>query len=202
ARSANTPARVSARATSVAPTSVRAVSSKDMRRPLPGVHVHGHRDTVRDHVEDGRALLRSIDELAQLLRGRVARDPKGDADALEPVAVLVREPERPLDVHVALERGLDLGEMDTASGGHVHERRRQTRGQRMQEELGRIRSRVGAQEDCGLARIDHEGFAARGVLRAGRVEVPDRRSVVGAADPSVARAELELSEYWLLLEDD
>src|SRR5262249_57194011 len=52
-----------------------------------------------------------------------------------------------------------------------------------------------------LARIDVEGFAARGVLRAGGVEVPDRRSVVGAADPSVALAELELSEHWLLFEE-
>src|SRR5206468_11126732 len=74
--------------------------------------LHRDRDAVRDHVEDSRALLCSVDQVAQLLLRRVARDPERDVDLLEPVAEVVGETERSLDVHLALERRLDLGQPD------------------------------------------------------------------------------------------
>ena len=52
----------------------------------------GHRDghAVGDHVVDGRALPGALHDLAELLLGRVAGHAERDADALEPVARLVR----------------------------------------------------------------------------------------------------------------
>ena len=116
---------------------------------------------------------------------------KRHADAREAVADLVGEAERAADVHVALERRLDLGQAHLARRRDVDERRRQARGQRVQQVLGRVRAGVGAEQDGRLAGVDRERLGARGVLLAGAVEALDRRAVVGAVDPAVAGAELE-----------
>src|SRR4029453_17560693 len=77
-------------------------------------HVHRHGDTVGDHVEDGRAPLCTFDDLSQLLLRRVALDPERDTDLLEAVAVVVREAECTLQVHVSYERRLNFGTGDGA----------------------------------------------------------------------------------------
>ena len=149
---------------------------------------------LRDHVEHGRALLGSFDDLAQLLLRRVAADAEADADLLEAVAVLVRQSERSLHVHVALERRLDLRQVHAAGGGDVDERRRQARGERVQQVLGRVGAGVAAEQDRRLAGVDHELVGARRVLLVGCVEVADRGAVVRSVDPPVPRAELELGD--------
>src|SRR6266545_809969 len=101
-------------------------------------HVHRDGDAVRHHVEHGRALVRARDDLAQLLVGRVALDAEGDANLLEAVAVVVREPEGSLYVHVALERRLDLGQVHAPGGGDVDERGGEAGGERMQQVLRRV----------------------------------------------------------------
>ena len=111
---------------------------------------------VRDHVEDRRALLRARHDLAQLLLRRVAGEAERDADALEPVAVVVVEPERAAHVHVALEGRLDLLQPHAARGGDVDERRGQARGERVQQVLGGVRAGVGAEQDRRLAGVEHE----------------------------------------------
>ena len=161
----------------------------ERRPPLRGAQsvvdldVDGH--AVGDHVEDGRARLGALDDLAQLLGRRVALDAEGHADALEAVARLVVDAQRAAHVHVALERRLDRREPHLARRGDVDDRRRQARGQRVQQVLGRVRAGVGAEQDRRLARVELERLAAAGVLAAGGVEALDRRAVVGAVDPAV-----------------
>src|SRR5690348_603336 len=98
ARLANSSASRSAIRTSRAPASVVAVSSNmsSARRDLDG-----HRHAVGDHVVDGRARLGPLDDLAELLRRRVAADPERDPDLLEAVAGLVVDAERAAHVHFA-----------------------------------------------------------------------------------------------------
>src|SRR5215218_22284 len=163
-------------------------------------HVHRDGNTVRDHVEHGRTLRGTLDDLAQLLLGRVAREAEGDADSLEAVAVVVRQPERALHVHVALERRLDLGQVHSARGGDVHQRRRQAGGQRVQQVLRGIGAGIRADQDRGLARVDDELLRSRRVLLVRRVEVADRGAVVRPVDPPVPCAELELRERRVVLD--
>src|SRR5207249_7828799 len=159
----------------------------------------GH--AVGDHVVDGRALPRPVDNLAELLLRRVARHAERHADALEPVAGLVVHAEGAAHVHVAGEGRLDRPELHLARPGHVDDRRRQAGGERVQQVLGRVGAGVGSQQDRRLARVDVEVLAACGVLAARGVEALDRRAVVGAVDPAVGRAELELRELRLRLSD-
>ena len=88
--------------------------------------------------------------------GRVALDLEGHADAREAVAHLVGEAERAADVHVALERRLDLGQAHLARGRDVDQRRRQARRERVQQRLGRVGAGVDAEQDGRLAGVDGE----------------------------------------------
>src|SRR3954470_9746290 len=106
APSASSAASVSASRTRRAPGSVLAVSSTMSAGDQSDLDRHA----VGHHVEHGRPGLGALDDLAQLLLRRVALDLEADADPGEAVAHLVGETERAADVHVALQRGLDLGE--------------------------------------------------------------------------------------------
>src|ERR671937_939814 len=100
ARLAKSSASTSAIWTRRSPASVLAVSSNmsvirsgaAAGPPPPGSSVggdlDGDRDAVGDHVVDGRARLGPLDDLAQLVLGRVAAHPKRHPDALKPVARL------------------------------------------------------------------------------------------------------------------
>jgi hypothetical protein len=91
-------------------------------------------------------------------------------------------------------------ELDLARRGDVDDRGRQAGGERVQQVLGRVGAGVGAEQDRRLARVDHERLAASGVFAAGGVEALDRRAVVGAVDPAVGGAELELGQLGLGLD--
>jgi hypothetical protein len=67
----------------------------------------------------------------------------------------------------------------------------------VQQVLGRVGAGVGAEQDRRLAGVDHERLAAAGVLAARGIEALDRRAVVGAVDPAVGGAELELRQLRL-----
>src|SRR5215207_2241865 len=176
---------------------VIATGGRDGSRP-PSGSVSGDLDgdghAVGDHVVDGRALLGALDDLAQLLGGRVAGDAERDADALEAVARLIVDAERAAHVHVAGQRRLDRRELHLARRGDVDDRGCQARGQRVQQVLGGVWPGVGAEQDRRLARVELECLAAAGVLAAGGIEALDRRAVVGSVDPAVAGAELELRQ--------
>ena len=129
------------------------------------------RHAVRDHVEDGGAAP------ARARRSRAA-SPRGASPLIlkftrmreKPLRTSSERPRRAADVHVALERRLDLGQPHLARGGDVHERRRQAGGERVQQVLGRVRAGVGAEQDRGLAGVDGERLGARAVLLPGAVE--------------------------------
>jgi hypothetical protein len=152
----------------------------------------------RDHVVDGRALPGSLHDLAERLLRRVAAHPERHADALEPVARLVVNAESAAYVHVAREGGFDGAELHLARRGDIDDRGRQAGGERVQQVLGRVWAGVPAEQDRRLARVEPELLAPGRVLAARRVEVLDRRAVVGAVDPAVARPELKLRELGLL----
>ena len=101
-----------------------------------------------------------------------------------PLRTSSETPRAAADVHVALERGLDLGQPHLARGGDVDERRGEAGGQRVQQVLGRVRAGVGAEQDRGLAGVDGELLDARAVLLPGAVEALDRGAVVGAVRSS------------------
>ena len=163
-------------------------------------HLDSDGDAVGDHVVDGRALLGALHDLAELLLGRVAADPEGHADVLEPVAGLVVDAECTAHVHVAGERRLNRRELHLARRGYVHDRGGQTCRERVQQVLRRVRAGVGAEQNGRLARVDLEALAAARVLAARRVEVLDRRAVVRTAEPAVGGTELELRQLRLLLD--
>src|SRR4051794_38345334 len=83
-----------------------------------GIDLDRHRDAVGHDVEDGRAGLRLLDDLAKLL-GVVAPELEADPDLLVAVADVVVEAEDPEQVDVALDGGLDLGEVDLPRRGDV-----------------------------------------------------------------------------------
>jgi len=78
-------------------------------------------------------------------------------------------PSAPPHVHVAGQGRLDGAQRNLARRGHVDDRRGQARGERVQQVLGGIGARVGAEEDRGLARVELERLDARAVLPAGGV---------------------------------
>ena len=103
------------------------------------------RHAVGEHVVDGRALARLLDDLAQLL-GVVALHVEGDLDLLVAVADLLGQAEDAEQVDVALDGGGDLGEVHAARGGDVGHAGGQAGGQGVQQVLDRRRAVVGADE--------------------------------------------------------
>jgi hypothetical protein len=89
---------------------------------------HGH--TVRQHVVDGRAGARLLDDLAQLLGRRVATHREAHSDLLEAVANGVRQAEDPVEVNVTFDGRLDRLEVDPARRGDVADAGREARGER------------------------------------------------------------------------
>ena len=154
-------------------------------------HVHRDGDAVRDHVEDGRALLCARDDLPQLLlrrvdlrrgrrrgsaRSRCGTRPRGRVRPARPCRLRASTPPR-------------------SGGRRGRRRRRRARwsGRRRARAAGTRpgSARVAAEQDCRLAGIDHELVSAGSVLLVRGVEVADRRAVVRAVDPAVPRPELE-----------
>ena len=142
-------------------------------------------------------LLRVLDDRAQLLGRRVALDRERAADLGEAVAVGVVEAEAAAHVHVALEGRGDLGQADLAGRRAVDERRRQARGERVQQVLGRVRAGVGAEQHGGLAGVEQEGLACGSCPPRRRREALDGGAVVGAVEPLVGGAEGERAELGL-----
>jgi hypothetical protein len=76
----------------------------------------------------------------------------------------------------------------------VDERCREAPGERVQDILDRVRGPVAGEQHGRLVVVEDERLAARVVLLARAVERLDLRAVVPAAEPVVARAELEAAE--------
>ena len=148
----------------------------------------------------GGAGARLLDDLAQLLRRRVALDGEGDANALVAVADLSREAEDAAQVHVAFDRGLDLGERHAARGGDVGDAADDAGAEAVEQVLDRRRRVVVADQDRRVIGVNREGPLV-GVLAAGAAEGLDRPLAVRALQPAVRGAELELRERRVLLDD-
>jgi len=109
-------------------------------------------------------------------------------------------PSAPPHVHVAGQGRLDGAQRNLARRGHVDDRRGQARGERVQQVLGGIGARVGAEEDRGLARVELERLDARAVLPAGGVEALDRRALCAPSiQRFVARNWNRASSGWALI---
>jgi hypothetical protein len=70
----------------------------------------------------------------------------------------------------------------------------------VQQELHRGGRVVAADQDRRVIRVEGEGQGAAGVLLACTIEALNRAAIMGAADPLVAGAELELRDFWLRLD--
>ena len=155
---------------------------------------------LRDHVEDRRARLGALDDLAQLLGRGVALDAEADADALEAVAVRRRRgrggrarpcrPRAPTRPRSAARRGRRRRRPASWSG------RRRARAAGTRPGWRRCRCRAGS---AGSPASSVERLLARDVLLAGAVEVLDRGAVVGAVDPVVAARNWKMPSSGLAL---
>ena len=136
--------------------------------------------------------------LAELV-GVVAPHLEADFDLLVAVADLVGQAEDPEQVDVALDGGLDLGQVHAACRGDVGQAGRQAGGQGMEHELDRGRGAVGADEHGRVVGVVDVHLLVRHLLH-GAVEAVDRGLVVRAADPPVRGAELELGDVAVALD--
>src|SRR4051794_17676433 len=153
-------------------------------------NVDGDGHGVADGVADGR-VAREAGELGELVVGEVAGDLEGDTDLLEAGARGLVEPEEAAQVDVALDRGLQAFEHDSAGGRVIDDRARQARGEGLEQVFARVGSVVLAEEHRRPVGVEDERLHARGVLLAGAVEALDGGAVVAAVDPVVAGTELE-----------
>ena len=119
-----------------------------------------------------------------------------DPDGFVPVADLGVQTQDAEQVDVALDGCGDLVEVDAAGGGDVGQAAHEAGAQRVEQQLGRGRSVVGADEHRRVVGADH-GLALVEVLLAGSIEATDGALVVGAAHPAVGGAELEARDLRL-----
>src|SRR5262245_11969902 len=136
--------------------------SSELRCPAPmNTAMHHHdpsvrgdadvdRNTVGEHVEDGRSGHTLLDDAAQLFGGRIARDVKADSDPLVAVSDLVRQSENAQQIDVAFYPRLDGGERHPANRGDVTDASCDAGGQRVQQEFDRRRSAIEANQDRGM----------------------------------------------------
>ena len=163
-----------------------------------GVDLDRHRHAVGDDVVDSRAGFGLFDDLAQL-GGVVALELEADLDLLVPVADSVAEAEDAEQVDVALDSGLDLGEVDLASRRDVGDAGGEAGGQGVQHVLDRRRGVVGADEYDRMIGVEDMRVGVLHLLHRS-VEAVNGRLVVGAADPFVGRPELELGDLVVALD--
>ena len=88
-------------------------------------------------VEDGRTGAGLIDDLSQLLLGRIAFDPVIDTDRLEAIADLVGQTKDALQIDIALDIAFHRMKCDAASRGDIRDARGEARGKRMQHPFDR-----------------------------------------------------------------
>src|SRR6187200_3056678 len=101
------------------PLRPRLVETSGTRRESGCVDLYGDGYSAGDHVVDSGSGPRLLDEVAQLLGGRVALDRETDRDVAVAVGDRGIEPEDAVEVDVAGDGGTDLGEFDPSSGGDV-----------------------------------------------------------------------------------
>src|SRR5262245_66301883 len=94
--------------------------------------VYRNRDTLGEHVVDGRASPGLLHQAAQHLRRRVAGDLEADPDALVAVPYLVGQPEDAQQVDVTLHAGPDFLQLHTAGRGDVGQTGGEASGDRVQ----------------------------------------------------------------------
>src|SRR4029079_15336649 len=123
----------------------------------------------------------------------VAAQLEAHLDLLVAVADLIGQAEDAEQVDVALDSGLELGEVDAARRSDVGQARSEARRQGVQHEFDRRRRVIGAHENGRMIGVERPRLPVGHLLHR-PVETVDGRLVVRAADPPVGGAELELGD--------
>ena len=136
-------------------------------------------DAVGEEVEHGRPTARLVDQPPQLVGRCVADDGEVHADAFEPIAYGVVQSEDAAQVDVALDRGRDLGERDTAGRSDVGQATGQAGGQSVQEVFHRRRPGIAASQNRRVIGVEGE-VCCTGVALPSAVEAVNRAAVVSS----------------------
>ena len=107
------------------------------------------------------------------------------------------QPEDAAQVHVAFDRGLDLGQLDAAGRGDVGDAADDAGGEAVEDDLDGQRRVVVADEHRRVIGVEREHPLVR-VLAAGAIEGLDGAAAVRPRHPAVRRPELELRQRRVL----
>ena len=154
------------------------------------------RHRVGDDVEDRGAIARLLDDLLQLLRGRIATNRKAHADRLKAVAHRVTQTEHALQINLAFDLAV-TSVRSTPRCRDARDARDQTRAECVEHQLHRRRPVIFADQHRRVIGVDVRRLHVD-VLAAGAEEAVDRRARVSALLPARGCAELELRRHWLL----
>src|SRR5690606_30491253 len=142
--------------------------------------------------------MRDCEQLVQLVLGAIRLYIHSDPDLLIARRHAGIEREQTLQIDRAFEHRRDRTNVDSTSRRVQDGRRRDATRERVQQELDRVRTLVVAEQHGRLAVRELERAGARVILLPRAEEIPNRRAVLAAPDPSVARPELEVRERRLI----